>query len=66
MSQVDKYINDHALDVISCDPETIKTYKTGIETHSMLTWQPSPKASQQEINEANNLPLSDITKAAED
>ena len=39
-----------------------KAYKTGVETHSILTWQPSPKASQQEIDKANNLPLSDITK----
>ena len=61
MNQVDKYINDHALDVISCDPETIKTYKTG-SGGDLMTWQVSPKASQQEVDEANNLPLSDITK----
>tara|TARA_R110000851_G_scaffold116768_1_gene243165 strand:- start:95 stop:292 length:198 start_codon:yes stop_codon:yes gene_type:complete len=65
MNQVDKHINDHALDVISCDPEMIKVYKTG-SGGDLMTWQVSPKANQQEINEANNLPLSDITKAAED
>ena len=38
-----------------------KAFNLAAESHS-IAWQVSPKANQQEINEANNLPLSDITK----